>query len=135
MTMSYDYDSSSGLSQGLGGDLCMRGVLKLKLHVNQGPFIVWLQWPPLSPLHFVLPASSVQWMNKLSPFFKHTLPLHYPSPCTWHYSCYLDPSAFFLPVTSPSSPSNISPIYSFLTSATVSHSLHWLYLKNIVTMY
>ena len=58
--MSYDYDSSSGLSQGLGGDLCMRGVLKLKLHVNQGPFIVWLQWPPLSPLHFVLPASSVQ---------------------------------------------------------------------------
>ena len=34
--MSYDYGSSQGLSQGFGGDLCLSGVLKLKLRVYQG---------------------------------------------------------------------------------------------------
>lgn len=92
----------------------MRRVLKLKLHLHQGPFILWLQWLRLSPLHFIHPASSVQWMNKLSLFFKHTLPLHYPSPCSWHYSCHLDPSSFFPPVDSLAQATSLLEILPWL---------------------
>lgn len=73
----------------------MREVPKIKLHLHQGPLIIWLQWPPLSPLHFMYPASNRQRKNRRSLFFKHMLPLHYPSPCIWHYSCYLDTPSFF----------------------------------------
>lgn len=113
MSMSYDYGSSQGLSQGFGGDLCLSGVLKLKLRVYQGPFIIWLQWPPLSPLHFIHPVSSVQRMNKLSSFFEQPclcIILHLAIQIFLH-SSYL--------WTSQSSPSNIPRIDSFLTPASV----------------
>lgn len=47
-----------------GGVLCMRGILRLKLHWHQRPFIMWLQWPPPSPLHLcILPPAYSEGRN------------------------------------------------------------------------
>ena len=100
----------------------LSGVLKLKLHVYRRPFIIWLQWPPLSLLHFIYPVSSVHWMNKLSSFFEQPC---LSLPFTWKP----DPSAFFLPVDFTVQPKQHPSRRFFPDSRISNHSVHWSYFK------